>query len=199
MKPDLVALIPAAGRGSRMGGRKLELPWGGTTILGAVLDHLRAGGLERVVVVVGPDAAELTGVAVAHGAGVVVNEDPERGMLSSIHLGLAAAEPCDGAVILPGDFPLVRPDTIAAVAARAEAGLVIPVHEGRRGHPIRLASRLFAAVLALPLEAGLRALRERVPDEVAWLEVDDPGTAQDVDTPADYARFRPPDSFSRTG
>ena len=48
-------LIPAAGKSRRMGRPKLTLPLAARTVLEAVLDTVRQGGVETVLVVVGPD------------------------------------------------------------------------------------------------------------------------------------------------
>ncbi len=50
----IFAVVPAAGRSSRMGRPKLSLPLGGRTVLEHVVIALRQGGVDEVLVVVGP-------------------------------------------------------------------------------------------------------------------------------------------------
>ena len=52
-----------------MGRPKLTLPFAGRTVLEAVLDAVYRGGVQTVLVVVGPEAAELR--SLAEGAGAV--------------------------------------------------------------------------------------------------------------------------------
>lgn len=207
------AIVPAAGRSRRMGRPKLLLPFQGGTLLGATLAALAEGGGRRLAVVLRSDDPELAiwlrdeaaaEIANRIGSGPgkrpllvpAVNPDPARGMLSSIVVGLAAlTAPEMGAPVLvcPADLPALAPETVAAVLAgleRSGAALAVPVHEGRRGHPLAIASRLRPEIPGLDLRVGLRQLLERHPDEVLEVPVDDPGCVRDVDTPDDYRELR---------
>src|ERR1035438_5081518 len=84
------ALVLAAGFGTRLGGRKLELPWGETTLLEATLDLLRAAGVEDLLVVLGAEPERLEPACQRAGARTAVNPEPESGMLSSVQCGLRA-------------------------------------------------------------------------------------------------------------
>src|SRR5207237_3552168 len=59
LQPVGLALIPAAGKSTRMGRPKLALPLGGRTVLEHVVAALRDAGVEHVLVVVGPHVPEL--------------------------------------------------------------------------------------------------------------------------------------------
>ncbi len=223
---EVAAVVLAAGRGTRMGGGKLALPWGDGTILDAVLHTLEAAGIQEIVVVLATGSGELAEAAGRAGARCVVNEERDRGMLSSVQCGLralmvgpegevgappvvppwtggrwsAAAGPpgerippsaVTAAVIVPGDHPAFRAETVVRLLAhQAPGAMVIPTFGGRRGHPILLGAGLFEAVFDLDHEVGLRQLCERRPECVRYVEVDDPGVVADIDTPADYARWR---------
>src|SRR3954452_21150957 len=65
--PRTFAVIPAAGKSTRMGRPKLSLPLGGRTVIEWVIDMLRRAGVEHVLVVVGPHVPEL--IPLAEGAG----------------------------------------------------------------------------------------------------------------------------------
>ena len=84
------AIVPAAGSSSRMGRPKLLLPYRDTTVAGALLATLRRAGVERIVLVAAAADAALQAWARDAGVTVAVNEQPERGMLSSILAGLDA-------------------------------------------------------------------------------------------------------------
>ncbi len=199
---EVHAVLPAAGASRRMGRPKLLLPWGGATVVGAVAAALAAGGAERVALVVGPpeDAAARDLAAWGRSQGLVVAENPhpERGMLSSIlrgveALGGAARLRRRGAALLvtPADLPGLGSSTVAAVAAalRAGAALAVPVHGGRRGHPLGIAPALLPEVPSLDLRVGLRQLLDRHAARLVEVPVDDPGAVHDVDTPDDYRRL----------
>lgn len=194
-----LAVIPAAGRSRRMGRPKPLLPFGDTTVLGAVAAALAGGGAREVVVVAAPDDRALARHATRLGLACAVNPDPSRGMLSSVLAGIEAlggaaalARRGEPLLVCPADLPALAPATVRAVldALAAGAALALPVHRGRRGHPLGIAPRLAAEIATLDLAAGLRQLLDRHPGELAEIPVDDPGAVDDVDTPDDYRRLR---------
>jgi molybdenum cofactor cytidylyltransferase len=192
-----VALLPAAGASRRMGRPKLLLPYRSGTIVGALVASLRAAGVEMICVVTAPGDEALASWAAANGLLTAVNPSPERGMLSTIQEGVAAlggtaALMVHGEVLVvcPADLPAVRQETIAEVIRRrAEAGapLALPVWQGRHGHPLVVAPELIPEIDDLDPAVGLRQLRDRHAAATLWIDVDDAGVVQDVDTAEDYA------------
>ncbi|PIO96735.1 bifunctional UDP-N-acetylglucosamine diphosphorylase/glucosamine-1-phosphate N-acetyltransferase GlmU [Pleomorphomonas carboxyditropha] len=122
--PSCLAVVLAAGEGTRMKSDlpKVLHPVGGRPLIDAVLEIARAGGADRLAVVIGADKvrAHLTKTA----PDAQVFEQRER--LGTAHAALAAREALarhQGPVlILFGDTPLVRPATIAALTGRLSAG-----------------------------------------------------------------------------
>lgn len=190
-----VALVPAAGASTRMGRPKLLLPWGESTVLGSTLAALRAGGVEAALVVIAADGP-LTAWLPPEGVLAVRNADPARGMLSSILAGLEALGPGapDPLLVCPADLPALRADTVARLLAvyADRGGVVVPRHGRRRGHPLLISPPWQARMPGLAAaDGGLRRILELAAGAVREVEVDDPGTVYDVDTPEDYERLRP--------
>lgn len=211
------AVVPAAGRSRRMGRPKLLLPFGDGTVLGATLAALAGGGAGRICVVTRPDdedlAVWLAGEALGEiarrtasppGAGPVlraaVNPEPARGMLSSIQAGMDALAEGSGPgelaplLVCPGDLPALGAGTVRRVlraAAGRERALAVPVHRGRRGHPLAVGGERIPEVPDLDPFVGLRQLLERHPDSVVEVSVDDAGCVRDLDTPEDYRELGP--------
>jgi molybdenum cofactor cytidylyltransferase len=187
------ALLPAAGASRRMGRPKLLLPYRGRPLVAAVVEALRAGGAARIVLVTAPDDGELWAWAESAGVTVAVNPAPERGMLSTIQEGVT----CLGSspeilLISPADLPRLRAGSVSELLRRmAETGapLAVPVHEGKRGHPLALAPALIPEIFSLDPAIGLKQLRDHHASELLEVAVDDPGVIQDVDTPEDYERL----------
>lgn len=183
------AILLAAGASSRMGRPKALIPIGGRPAVEAIVATLRAGGADDVVVVVGRHATEIRAGADLRGARVVENPDWATGRTSSIQAGLAALAPgVEWTLLALVDMPLVRAGTVRALLAspRHDADVVVPVHGGRRGHPILLRRTLYPAIGALGPDAPLRdvvraARRTEVP-------VDDPGVLVDFDEPGDVTQ-----------
>jgi len=115
-------------------------------------------------------------------------------MMESIRLGLAAFSseaPISAFFVWPADHPAVKPATIAALVAAADAARVwIPCSQGRRGHPALVGGELRGDVLALPRGNGLRELWRARADAVSELPVEDPGVVANVDTPEQYEAAR---------
>jgi molybdenum cofactor cytidylyltransferase len=188
------AIVPAAGRSTRMGRPKLSLPLGDRTVLEHLLTALHDGGVEHIVVVIGPDAPELVPLVTAAGATAHLLAEPTPDMRTTVGRGLCWLEenvrprPDDVWLLAPGDHPAINADTVRAVlAAASRYSIVVPVHEGRRGHPTAIAWRHVPAIRALPVEVGINSfLRQQ---EVFEVPVADPGILTDLDTPEQYARL----------
>ncbi len=183
-------MITAAGSAERFGGRKLLAPVDGEPLLDRTIRCLLDGGASEVIVVVGTDArAELErDVNAMNDARVrpVENPDPSRGMFSSIQEGVETANG-DALLVLPGDMPYVRAETVRAVIAkfREKPAIVSPRYKGKRGHPVALPLGLKDEIRATPSSANLHEVIKRHTDQRVDLDVDDPGIVRDVDRPED--------------
>jgi molybdenum cofactor cytidylyltransferase len=184
-----------------MGRAKLLLPFRGAPLVAAVVAALRGGGVDGIVLVTAPGDEDLRTWARQAGVATAVNPEPARGMLSSIQEGVNALGGADalarrGAILLvsPADLPRLRAESVAGLLRRmaaAGAPLAVPVHHGRRGHPLALAPALIPEVFTLDPAVGLKQLRDRHAAELLEVPVDDSGVVMDVDTPADYERLEP--------
>jgi molybdenum cofactor cytidylyltransferase len=119
------------------------------------------------------------------GVEVVVNVAYGSGCSSSIAAALTAVDPrIDVLVLLLGDQPGVRPETVRALlAGRGDAPLAACRYEDGRGHPLAFARSAFGDLAALHGDKGVWRLMDRGP--VAEVAV--PGTIpRDVDTLEDY-------------
>jgi len=184
-----VAIVPAAGKGERFGGAKLVALIDGEALIDRTIRSLLDGGVDRVVVVMAPGAS-LSESRLLEGRRVqtVVNDDPSRGMFSSIQAGVAAAEG-DPVVILPADMPFVQSRTVGAVldACVRQGRVIVPVYDGRRGHPIAFPAALKETVLRASPDSTLKgAWASARIERVEW-PVDDPGVLRDVDTREDLS------------
>ena len=184
IRPTIV--VPAAGRGSRFGGpqHKLEQPFDGSTVLGPTLRHAIETQLPVVVVTTAALAPLVAGLLATRDIVVLSAGEAARGMGYSIAAGVAERSGASGWIVLPGDMPLLRPETLLAVATALEQHPVVYAqHRGRRGHPVAFAAELYSELILLDGDDGARRVLARYPS--LGLEVDDPGVLLDVDTPSD--------------
>jgi molybdenum cofactor cytidylyltransferase len=185
---NIVGLLLAAGSARRFGSDKLShsLPHG-VPIAVQAARHLKSQ-VSRVVAVVRPGSAELSGHLSKEGCEVVVCESAAEGMGASLACAARAAGEADGYLVALGDMPFVRPSSIAAVrdALAAGAPLAAPFWRARRGHPVGIAGRFHAELVALRGDEGAKALLG-AGHRLVKIAVGDPGVIRDIDTPADLA------------
>lgn len=186
----IVALVLAAGRSERMGRPKALLPLHGGTFLEAILGTIAGSRVDDVKVVLGHGSDEILRRVALSDDRAVTNADWPLGMLSSIRAGLRALPPEAEAFLLwPVDHPLASRETIDLLVAAFRAGagrIVAPRYAGRRGHPVLFDARLAGEMVAAPDAVGAKAVVHAHEDEVATLDVDDPGVTTDIDTRAAY-------------
>jgi CTP:molybdopterin cytidylyltransferase MocA len=188
----IAAVVLAAGRGRRAGGPKALLRYGETTFLEHAVRLFSRPGIDRIVAVLGHEAARIReAVPLPAEVVVTVNEDYDSGMLGSVLRGLDAAGGLADAVLLhPVDHPLVEPETILRVAEALRGGAVIavPSHGGRRGHPGGFATAAWGSLRSASKAVGAREVLAAHPEWITHV-AGGPGCVAGVDTPDDYRRL----------
>lgn len=192
--PTVVVL--AAGAGRRFAGTtpKLASPLGRASVLAHTLEAVLGSGLPLVVVTMAP----LVGLV----REVVASRDivllPPVGSASreplgagySIAAGVTARAQACGWLVLPGDMPRVRPQTLQLMAravGQGAAPIACAQHLGRAGHPVGLAAEMYNELSRLSGDQGLRRLLARYPSFP--VETGDPGVLIDIDTREDLERL----------
>ncbi len=186
-RPELAALVLAAGGSTRLGRPKQLLPYRDGTLLDAVLDLVRGCPFPQRILALGGSAAEVQATVDTEGFDIVVNDEFETGCSSSIARALAVVrDDMDGFVLFLGDQPEVRADTVAALlAARGNAPIAVTRYDGGIGHPFALSRATFPALAQLHGDRGVWKLIDRLGSAVARVRVSGP-VPRDVDTEEDY-------------
>jgi molybdenum cofactor cytidylyltransferase len=172
LKPTVIVL--AAGNGERFKASgathdKLLAPLCGQPVRAHVLAAVHASGLPWHV------------VERAHTAHLV-----NPGMGDSIACGVAATPHAHGWLILPADLPLIQASTLLAVAQSLHTHtVVVPLYQGRQGHPVGFAASCRSELRQLHGDHGARSVVAH--NDVFRLEVQDEGCVLDVDTVAALA------------
>lgn len=185
----ITGILLAAGAGKRFGGGKLKqvLP-NGLAICVASARNL-AAAVDQVIAVVRPgDDATHKLLAAEPNIQIVVCDRAEEGMGHSLAAAVAASPVDTSWIIALGDMPLIKPETIRAVADAIEQGasFAMPQHKIKRGHPVGIHSRFRTDLLALGGDSGARAIIAANKSDVQLVETEDSGVLVDVDTVADY-------------
>ena len=194
---EVWGVIPCSGRSSRMGTTKAMLDVGGRTFIERVIHAHRTGGCSRVLVALptldGPEAAE----AVEAGGQVVMNPSPEEGPIGSLRASLRVLDDSvEGVSFCPVDHPLIHEDTVRKLIdmfRQSQAPLIVPTHNGKRGHPVLFGRVLFEELLSDALPEGARTVVHRHVDETVSVPVDDEGTVIDINDMTAYRRHCPED------
>ena len=196
-----------------MGTPKALLEWRGRPLISRQLDAFRRSRIDECIVVLGRDAERIEPLVVpwfrlAWGVRCVRNPRPEEGKSSSIHAGLRALlDPPDALLVASVDQPLdTRLVDGLLDAAAGEWGLrrgglpqadafrsiVVPVFEGRRGHPPVFHGSLLPELLGVSEEGlGLRGVVRRLPERVLEVPWQNPDILLNLNTPADAGRPDP--------
>jgi molybdenum cofactor cytidylyltransferase len=108
-------------------------------------------------------------------------------MGDSIAAAVRATRDAEGWLVLPGDLPLVKAETLRAVAdALGGAEVVVPAFNGERGHPVAFGRGCGDELAALSGPKGaVSVIRAH---QVTELAVDDEGVVTDIDTVEALAR-----------
>lgn len=191
----LPGIILAAGLSSRMGRTKALLPLGESTFLTHLIETFHAV-CEPIIVVVGEDAESIVaGLPLHPQVTVVVNENHQLGMLSSLQEGLKALpDASGGAIFTLVDHPRLQTATLAAVAntlEQAAAPVVIPRYHAERGHPVAISAVVMQQLLEAPSNASPKDVIRSHRAETVFVDVDDPSVVEDIDTPDDFDAMAP--------
>jgi molybdenum cofactor cytidylyltransferase len=186
----LWAIILAAGESRRMKEPKMLMPYMGKTIIERVVENVLSSDIGRIMVVIGAYhesiAEKISGLQVEY----CFNENYKEGMLSSVICGFRSLpDNAEAAMVFQGDQPFIGPGTINKIIDGYRTtgnGIVIPVHDHKRGHPVLIDFRYKTEIEKLNIDEGLRSLAGKFHDDVAEIEIKAPEILRDIDTKEDY-------------
>jgi bifunctional UDP-N-acetylglucosamine pyrophosphorylase/glucosamine-1-phosphate N-acetyltransferase len=120
---DLAIVILAAGKGTRLKSSlaKVLHRAGGRTLIEHVVRACAPLGAKQTVVVVGHQAEQVAPAVEAFGAETVLQQ-PQHGTGHALQIARRALGRAKLAVVLPGDAPLVRTETLKALIAAHRSG-----------------------------------------------------------------------------
>jgi molybdenum cofactor cytidylyltransferase len=169
-----------------MGSPKALLPYRGETFVDRLIGVFGSAGL-NVVVVLGHEADRIR-AGIARAATLIVNHDHALGQLTSLQCGLRAAGAVDAAFFTPVDYPSFEAATVRSLmdAYSGSESAVVPMTQGRRGHPVLIGRQMIDEILALPVDATAREVIHRHVPTTKYVDTDDEGILRDIDHPADF-------------
>ena len=181
--PKIGCVVMAAGNARRYGKNKLSQRLGGRPLICHALEAIPQELFAQVVVVT--QYSEFTAYVKDFNFISILNLEAEKGISSTIALGLSALKDCDGVLFSVSDQPLLRRESVAALVElwrRTPDKIAALSHSGLRGNPCLFPARFCPELMALTGDRGGSAVIHRHEEDVVLLE-----TAEqelwDVDTP----------------
>lgn len=185
-----IALVLAAGRGTRFGSdKRLARLSDGRTLLAATLSRVQAQFAEVWVVIRADDDPRALGLG--SDVKLVRAAQAADGMGASLAAGMAALAGSDAqaVAVLLADMPWIKASTLGRLANAAHAELIVmPCVAGRRGHPVLFGRRFWGELMRVCGDRGGRQVLNANPQACRQLDVDDHAVLLDVDTPQDLPR-----------
>ena len=189
----LAAAILAAGESRRMGSPKALLPYRGKNFAEYLLEvttHSRIG-IRRVVL--GARAEEIRSQLHPGDAEIAINQEWQRGQLSSIQTAVRSlpANQTAGLVLCPVDHPLVSARLVAQLVEAFDSSgklIVLPTYRGKRGHPLIFAAPLYAEILAASPEVCARQVVWAHAADVLEVATEEEGVVMNLNDPETLRR-----------
>lgn len=183
----LAAVILSGGASQRMGSPKALLPYQGRPFLEHLLDVTKHAKIGVRRVVLGAHAEPIAGAVKLASDEIVVNEDWEKGQLSSIQAAIRSLPAgTDGLILCLIDHPLISATLVDDLIERfyaTQMKIVLPVFRGQRGHPVIFSAALYDELLAAPLDKGARAVVWTHGGEIAELPTTEQGCVLNLNDP----------------
>jgi len=201
---SVFAVVPAAGLSRRMGQPKLTMQLAGRPVIEHLLTALDQPGIDAVVVVFRRDDEALATTLrqappLQHIQLICVQPDTDPpDMRTSVEAGLARIRdqfsPGDDSawLLIPADHPVLDGSVVEQLLTerpRSNADILVPTHNGERGHPTLFRWPLANQVSRIPADQGLNWLVRHDTVSVCEIAVPSDSVLLDLDTPEDVRRL----------
>lgn len=189
------AVIAAAGMSSRMKAFKPMLKLQNSTMIKMVISTLRAAGVDEIAVVTGNNADLLSEHLSPTGVTCLFNSRyATTQMFDSAKIGLDYLKNrCSRIFFLPGDVPLFSERSLKSMAEEMDRScckILMPMHDGKPGHPILIDSSAIPFLINDTGSSGLKGAIDRFPGLKRTIQLNDIGMTLDADRPEDYERLK---------
>ncbi|MBW4828102.1 MAG: nucleotidyltransferase family protein [Clostridiaceae bacterium] len=182
---NIEGIILAGGLSTRARTNKLLLNIGGKTLIERCILGMY-DVCSKIIVVGGHRVEEISDIlSLYNKVELIYNNNYLDGMFSSVIKGISNISG-EKFFLIPGDYPAIKKRTYEEML-KLDEDIIIPVYNGRRGHPLLMKSYLIDELLENPC---YNTLRDFI-DEKGFnsVSVNDPGILMDIDTIEDYQKI----------
>lgn len=186
-------IILAAGSSSRLGQAKQLLKFKEKTLLEISLHAAHGSMADQMVLVLGANLNQIQQEINLAPYEVVINNDWNSGMASSIQTGLRHLlhqQKFDAVILMISDQPFIEPNTINSLINKylnSKKGIITSTYQDTFGVPVLFDQKYFNELLELKSKEGAKKIIYKHLDDIE--KVDFPKGAVDIDTPEDYAKL----------
>lgn len=183
----LAAVILGAGESRRMGTPKALVPFHGISFAQHLVNVTRHARIGVTRIVLGAGAEEIAAKLGVDPAMIVVNEEWEKGQLSSIQAGIRSLPAgTEGMILCPVDHPLVSGNVVAQLIKQFDASgklIALPTFHGKRGHPVIFRGSLYEELLAASADVGARQVVWAHGQEIVEVPTEEEGVVLNLNDP----------------
>lgn len=191
---QIAIVILAAGNAKRMGLSKQLLPWGDSTLLGSAIKIIRSTDASKVFVVLGAYRDEIRKKVDLSETVVLVNENWQQGLGSSIALAVAALDEkysdINAVLFTLADQPFignVHLNTIMKLHLKKQQAIIITRKEHYSGVPVLFPRKFFAELMLLSNDEGAKQIVTNNKNQVVEVLTQD--ETADIDTYETYEKL----------
>ena len=192
MKSDIVALILAAGKSTRMGTSKSLLEWHGELLVNYQINALIQSGFKEIYLVNGQNGDKIRSKISNSKVKIINNPNYESGKSSSIIKGMKSLDKSTENLIIVGvDQP--RPiwfyEKIIKFHNKSSSVISSPISNKKRGHPLIIRKSFFDEILQISnYKNGLKDLFRKNDDLVKTFEINSVWTHLDLNDKESFER-----------
>lgn len=184
------AIVLAAGESKRFGDNKLSQIYKGQAILSHLLKKLEQVSFNQVYVITSMDTQTVIDEKMPFP--IRLNLHPEKGISSSIKLGLEASEACEAYCFIVADQIALQAKTIEAMIQaykQGDKGILCASFKGELGNPTIFSSYYKNDLMKLEGDVGGKKVLKAHLDDVTLFEVSSEKELMDIDTKRDWNRL----------
>jgi molybdenum cofactor cytidylyltransferase len=191
MDKKISGILLSAGKSERMGEMKALLPLKDKVVIEKLILEYLSASLDELIVVLGFNAKKLQplieGLFDSQQLRIVINEDYDKGMFSSVVKGVEATK-YDDVLLGLVDQPLINKEIINTLVNAYDSNhIVIPSYKGIGGHPVIFPKFVKETILSKEFST-LKEVFDHFKDKILYVETGFEVTL-DMDTKEDYEKI----------